>query len=241
MKLKELAAKDNLFLIGEMPQKFFKNEYFAKNFAHYKTKQNYHIKELPEFIKNNDNLESGLFFEVREQLVNNSGELELYYIENCYWLVKHKDFDFYTMLTSSWNAKGKMFFQLPFSFYNKYNNISNFLKSEATKKIISPSNIGVFTDKKILDWFNYNKDFLNAYSELKDNVDTKNNELQSEIDNFICALNGKCKISIHDNSTYINTDIFEVTFQIFKDQNYLSKKINFKGGLNEIISITNIK
>lgn len=238
--LKTLAAKDNLFLIDEIPAMYFENEYFAKNFERYKTKENYHIKQLPEFIQKSKSLESGLFYEISTQYVNNSDAVELYFIENVYWLVKHKDFEFYCMLTSSWSAKGKMFLQLPFSFYRQFHNISNDLKKQATKNIVEPNNIGTFTDKKIVDWFKYNAQFMDAYKSLKITVEAKNNDLQNEIDSFINALNGKCKVTKHNNITYVYTPIFNVVFELYANQNYLSKKIEFRGGLNDIIKITNL-
>jgi len=238
--LKTLAAQDNLFLIDEIPAKYFENEYFANNFEYYKTKQNSHIKELPEFLQQNKNLECGLFYEVRTQYVNNSNEIELYYIENCYWCVKHKDFNFYTFLICNYNTKGKFYFMLPYTFYNKFHKISNELKKQATKNIIEPNLIGVFTDKKISDWFNYCNKFMNAYNTLKIEVDAKNNDLQSEIDVFISSLNGKCKVTKHSNRTYIDTSFFSVIFELYADQNYLSKKIEYKGGLDNVTKITNL-
>jgi len=236
--LKQLAAKDNLFLINEVPAMYFENEYFAKNFEHYKTRKHSHIQQIPDFLANNPKIEVGLFYEVRTQLVNNSNEVELYYIENCYFLAKHAEFDFYTMLISNYNTKGKFYFSLPYSFYNKFYKISNHLRKECTKGLIEPNLIGVFTDKKIIDWFKYCLLEKNALENLEVEVNAKNNTLQGEIDAFINSLNGKCKVTVHDNRTYVDTGVFSVIFELFKDQNYLSKKIDFKGSLQTIANIT---
>jgi hypothetical protein len=238
--LKQLAAKDNLFLIDEIPANYFKNEYFAKNFEHYKTRKVNNIEVLPDFLANNPKIEIGLFFEVRTQLVNNSTDVDFYYIENCYYCVRHTDFDFYTFLLSGWKAKGKFHFTLPYSFYNKFYKISSNLKQQVTKAIIEPNLIGVFSDKKIYDWFNYCLLEKTAYENLEIEVNSKNNILQDEINAFISSLDGKCKVTIHSNRTYIDTPIFSVIFELYKDQNYLSKKIEFKGSLQTITDITSL-
>jgi hypothetical protein len=238
--LKQLAAQDNLFLITEIPAMYFENEYFKNNFEHYKTKKVSYIETLPDFLTKNPKIEIGLFYEVRTQLVNNSNELDLYYIENCYWCVKHVDFDFYTFLVCNYNTKGKFYFQLPYSFYNKFYKISNHLRKECTKGIVEPNLIGVFNDKKVIDWFNYCLLEKNAYINLEKQVNAKNNTLQSEIDTFISSLNGKCKVTIHGNRTYVDTSIFSVIFELFAAENYLSKKIEFKGNFETIAKITSL-
>jgi hypothetical protein len=232
-----LAAEINCYKKNEMPAHYFENEYFAKNFEH-GTNKSYDKKEVPAFLLNMPNIEVGIFFEVRRQNVNNSTELDCYYIEHSYIFCKHKDSDNVCLLREDSRSK-KFSFMPNYTALNKYNSINSHARHEVTKNIKEPNLIGVFTEKKVIEWLNYCNEYLVALNGLKDSVLIKINEAQISINEFIAALNGKCKVSIWQNTTTVETAHFTVNFKIDKTTGYFSNEIQNKCKLTDVIKIAN--
>lgn len=236
--LKQLAAEINCYPVNEMPLHYFENEYFKNNFEH-ATNKSYDKKEIPEFLLNMPNIEVGIFFEVKRQNKNFSDELDCYYIEHSYIFCKHVNSENVCLLRQ--DSRNKKFSFMPnFTALNKFNGVSNYERREALKDIKEPNLIGVFTEKKVIDWLNYCDLYIEALNNLKNGISNKVEDAQIEVNNFIASLNGKCKVSKWDNSTQVETAFFTITFKIDKSNGYLSQTLRPNVTIADITKITNL-
>jgi|688.fasta_scaffold309549_5 hypothetical protein len=225
-KFIEIAKESNLYTLQNLPQEALKDTYFMGNLEWYK--ERYNKVKIPEGIKNIQDIEVGVFAEVKPQYKNNSNEIELYYIEN-----------FYTLVFINDNVYILVFRKDKYSLFPIYRivnllskDINSSQKYEFTKKIVEPNRIGVFTIKKLQDWAKYCEDYTQAIKDANFAVNSKLNENQKKIDNFISSLNGKCEVKQFRNYTIVNTKYFEVEFELLDNGAYLNEKIYYKGGLN---------
>jgi hypothetical protein len=112
--------------------------------------------------------------------------------------------------------------------------------NEATKVLKSPNEIGVFTLNKIKQWFEYCNQYVILLQDKKKEIEGKLNDNQTIIDNFIASIKTEKKISTYQNRTYIDTKYFNVIFELLDNGSYLSKKIEYKGSLNDTLTIINL-
>jgi hypothetical protein len=225
--LKESAEVLNLYKVEDIPA-IYKNDYFE-----HRIKCNH--KEIPEFLLNCKLIEIGLFYECKQD-TNYEGKIS-YYVDNSYILVKAINSDLLLMLMC--NRDKKYYLHPHYNILNKYNNITYHLKTESLKGLSEPNYIGVFTDKKIIAWLEYCYEYITRFETLYNTVNNANEAIKNEIEVFINSLPEK-NVQRYQNRVYVDTPLFNVIFEHFKDQKYLSTKIEYKGGLQNITKIANL-
>jgi hypothetical protein len=225
--LKSLAQKFNLYTSSDLPDVYKKyyNEMCENTQV---TKVKVPDLEYPDF-------DLDLFFECRVQDAGTNKEL--YYIERYYIIVKHKSSDVLFMLMT--NNQGKFYLHPYYGQSYKYNGIDPYKKNELLSTIKEPHYIGVFSERKLVDWVKYGIQYMATLESLYIQVNEANEAHKKNIDLFISSLNGDCKINHYDNSWHITTKLFDVTFNLDKRNGYLSHNIIFKGGLTSVAEIVN--
>jgi hypothetical protein len=102
---------------------------------------------------------------------------------------------------------------------------------------VEPNYIGVFTEKKINDWF----DFCDKEAELNKQIvsssEGKNKEIEEQIQSFIGSV--PCTVQKWANNTEVRTKHFNVVFTHDKSSQYLSHKVTFSGSLKDITKLEN--
>jgi len=229
--LNEIASQYNLFQSNKIPKDWI--EYWDNNMNDYQKSKGI---VLPQFIVENKNFEIGLFFECKIQDAGTDKEFK--YIDNNYILVKYIHSE--TICIVKYESRSKKYILNPlYNLYSKYYNVLGSMRNEVYKSVNSPNLIGVFTEKKLIDWVTYCTDLVNAFESKYNEVNNKINDGQIEIDNFIKSLDGKnAKIERFKNKTYIETNLFYISLTLDSQSGYLSNEIRYKGGLKDIIEIT---
>lgn len=133
----------------------------------------------------------------------------------------------------------KYHFDLDFSTRFKYHGIEYRLQSEALKYLKRPNDIGVFNQNKIDQWIQYLKSTIVALDNLLNSHTEEGQSIQKQIDDFIKSI-PNAKVSSYHNRTCVYGKYFDVTFEHDKQSNYLSKKIEYKGGLANVTKFENI-
>jgi hypothetical protein len=240
-KIETLAANFNLFTTENLPEKF--KAYYNERIETNEYKKN--VGLIPEFILNNSNYESGIFWECRIQ--DEGTKKECYYIEHSYKLVLKKDSSTLLMLMSNYNTKGKFCLHPYFGELRSLENkIDSYKKRYEIEKLKKPCLIGVFSEKKLNDWVNYCNDYINTLKALNNEISEKNKVAEKEINDFINSLNGKCTVRVWEakyndyKSWCIETELFEVNFKLTEESGYLQQEIKFKGNLNNVAAITTL-
>lgn len=232
--LKELATKHSMYQIDNFPSEVIKDSWFASKFEWYKER----IEKKINPLGNMAGIESGVFMEVRQQKKNFSDEHELYYVDHEYILVKLEDSD--TILQLMCN-KGKYYFYPLYSIVNKLTHkMTSQQRQEAIKGLKQPNLIGVFTLNKIKQWFEYCAEYINRLETKKKEIESKNNDNQTIIDNFIAGIKTEKNVSQWNNTTRVYTKYFNVTFEILDNGAYLSKKIDYVGNLEDTLKLINL-
>lgn len=234
-QLQEIASKFNLFTYEGMTQEY--KDIFDNKLNDYSKKPRFTI---PEFFNNNPSFEIGIYYQCKVEDARTDKEYK--YIEHNYILVKYINSELIFILSDIWNKQGKFSLYPYYEYFNKFNSISNSLKNAVREKENEPNYIGVFSDKKVIQWVTYQERQINALNALLIEVNNKNIENENFVNDFIKKLGDKATVSKWENRTQkhynIHTALFDVYFTIHLDINYLEKKISFKGDINEIIKIT---
>lgn len=222
--LQQLTADLNLFTVENIPLRYKTDSY------------DHRIKignrDIPEYLKAYKGIEIGLFYECKQD-TDYQGKIS-YYIDHSYVILKSTGNDILIMLRQDRNNKYTL--HPYYSHLHKYQNISYHLREEKLKGLKEPNLIGVFSDKKVNDWLIYCAEYIRLMDELYNEVNGKNEAIEEKIKSFIQSIPG-CKVSTYHNKTDIDTKYFCIRFEHFKDQNYLSTKIEFKGKLEDITKI----
>ena len=225
--LKNIAAETNRFTLEDVPNQWRHNEYCTH-------KLNREYEPIPDFLLNLEGYEVGHFFECKIQ--DEGTEKELYHIgDSTSILIKKKGSDIILRLSKSWSTK-KYTFHLDYKILNKYQGINYDIKNRKLKELKEPNGIGVFTTKKVNDWFQYNTEYLNILETLLTEIEDGNAKIEREIADFCVNLKG-AEVSKYQNITDVNSPLFRVRFTHYKDQKYLNTKIEFKGNLQDILDL----
>lgn len=230
--LKEIAASIyNLYQFADIPERYltrYKSDGYLPG--------NYDGNSLPEFLKTLKGYEIGIFYEAKQD-TNYTG-ITNYYIDHSHILIKKEDSDNVMMLRQDRNKK--YYFYPYYGLMHHYQNIDYHIKDKSLKELPEPNKIGVFTEKKVNDWFVYNEKYLAILENVLAEVNGKNAEHEKTIKDFIASIPG-CKVSAHDNKTWVTTKLFEVIFQHNKAEKYLSTQVTFRGSINDITKIETAK
>jgi len=231
--LKEIAATFNMFTAQDVPAKYLD---ICKELPSHKSWST--AETIPELLLNNPNIEIDYFYQARVYNVGRPDQCND--IEGgAFILLKHVNSDLILMLHKDRNNKFHL--DLPHAMYHKYHNISYHLRSNATKHLNKPNLVGVWTDKKLTDWINYCNEYYNCLEENYQEVTGANLKHEQEIKRVIDALQPCRVVERHDGRvdyTYIETEYFEVTARLQRDEKYLSFTTNFKGGIDGVIALT---
>lgn len=231
--LKELTSKLSLFQFSDMPKEYLSKQKLGENTYDYSDRVN-NDYTLPSELLNK--YTHGLFWECRKQYKNSEPtQVELYYIEHSRLLFLTPKGNLVRLVKD----KNKYYFSLDYSYYHKIQNIDYYQREKVFKEsgLIEPNYIGVFTDKKIIDWLNYCDAKNELHEQIISSADNKNTEIEKEIQSFIDSV--KCTVSKWGENTEVKTNLFTVVFTHNKKSQYLSKKIYFTGSLTDITNITN--
>ena len=229
--IQAIAAQYNLYLQSDLPKEY--KEYWDTRMNEY----NKGLKAvIPQFIADNPNFETGLFFECRIQ--DEGTEKEHKYIEHNYILVKHRRSDLICVLKS--NNKGKYYL------YPYYGLVRKFISGVSSHEVgyvngelsrTEPNYVGVFTEKKLNDWYDHCQLTVDLFKQKYEEVNGKSEESRQIVLDFIEKLGDKCTVKQHKNWWVVETKHFYVDFALDYQCGWLDKKIRFKGDLQSIIDI----
>lgn len=232
-QMKELAAKYNYFMINEIPENVLVDKYFAENFQYEKNRFN--NVNIPEGLLKCENIIFGVFAEVRQQLKSITKEHELFHIDNFKILIYSEKANCLLQLLK--NNKDKYYLHPIYEVLNKLQiNTSYEQRKPFINEIFEPNYIGVFTEKKINDWVEYCNQYINALQLCEDKIHSEKNANELIIQNTIDSL-PYAKVSKYHNTTDIETKLFRMRFNLLNNGAYLINQIEFKGSLNDIISL----
>ena len=175
----------------------------------------------------------GTYLDVRAQRRNNSEEIELYYC----------DYHAHTLVTYNGQTlalrsqKGKYYF---FPLYRVLNRLDMQItfdqKKQATKHLKEPNYIGVFTAKKIADWFDYCAEYIAAIEEATEATKQQESDNLATINAHIASLGAIAKVTHHKDTApyYIDTPHFSTVLELVDKGTYLSQRTTFRGKLADV-------
>ena len=231
--IKDKAAEFNYYQLDNIPQNALKDAWFNDRLEWYK--ESYNKKIIPESLKEL-NFQIGVFMKVKQQLNSMTNEHELYFCDHCYILIYDVSNDILLQLSES---RGKYWFYPIHEVINRLTaNMSSDQRQDAIKGIKEPNQIGVFTANKVLAYFEYCKLYVGALKNKAILISNKESLNRIEIENFIKSLNNP-KVTNHKNVYWIDTNYFEVKFELVNNGTYLDKTIKYKGTLSDILTIEN--
>lgn len=225
--LKQIAAETNRFTLEDVPTAWRHGQYCAHKLA-----RQYDV--IPEFLLSLEGYEVGQFFECKIQ--DEGTAKELYYIgDNVDILVKKKNSDVVIKMSLDFRTK-KYTFHPDYKELHKYQNISYYLKKDKLNELKEPNGIGVFTANKVDKWTEYCTDYLNVLKAILTEVDDTNAKIEREIADFCHAIKS-ANVSKYNNITDVETPLFRVRFTHYKDQKYCNKTIEFRGTIEDVITL----
>jgi hypothetical protein len=226
-QFKQKASEYNMYQLENLPNEALKCNHFKSRLDWYK--ERFNKVEIPLGLLSIKDVEVGVFVEVR---INDTDLY--YYVENYYILVF-----FGGQVLRLRQDKNKYSIQPMFKDLNLLTRSTNhYQRQPFTDKVKEPNQIGVFTFKKINDWFNYSNEYLQALKDCNDHIFGKKSENQKVIDDTIKAL-PNAKVSTYQNRTNIYCKMFDICFELLDNGAYLKQEINYKGGLENVLKIEN--
>ena len=227
--LKDEAKKFNLYQLQDIPDIY-------KTDSHYEHRIQCNKKEIPSELTYMECISVGLFYECKQD-TNYKNETN-YYIEHSYILCIGENTPLLMLQGNDYRNKGKYYFNPYYGIMHKYQNINYEIRNESIKELKEPNRIGVFTDKKVIEWLKYSIQYISTLEKVYENVNNENKRIEDEIKNTIESLKG-CNVSTYQNITDIDTPLFRIRFKHFKDQKYLNTTIEYKGNLQDVIKLNN--
>jgi len=223
----------NLFTREQLPPVYFSKQYLNGSTFDYSEHINSAKMDLPDECLRN--FHPVLMFEAREQKKNFSEEIELYYIEHFYTIFKSPNGNL-CLLRYDQRAK-KYWFTPHYGYYREAQNIRHYVRERARKDagIVEPNKIGKFTEKKVSEWLEYCDREIEFLNSLVSDVQDKNKTIERQIADFAIASGGD--VSQWHNNTEVKTKNFTVIFTHDKASQYLTTKIEFNGGLNDVLRL----
>lgn len=173
--LKEVAATFGYYQVQDIPERY-KNEDFD-----FSTRDK--DKFIPELLLKMSNIETGVFYQCAED-TDHEGK-KTYYIDSfpgSFVLVKAKNSEL--LLRLGMNDK-KYHLHLDYAELRPFNFAHYSERKSATKDLIEPNRIGVFTEKKVNDWLTYCEAYYKCMQAMKARLDGEADENKAIIENFI--------------------------------------------------------
>jgi hypothetical protein len=226
--LKQLAAEKSFYTLNDLPKKWKDSEYSKHkiDLGHLSS----HFLNLKQLC--GDDIEIDYFYECRTQDAGTNKEI--YYIEHAATLLRKKDSQIVCSLIGNRNK----YFVHPHWRFHNFNEMSGYERQNAVKDLKEPNRIGVFSQKKLIAWLNYCDEYASAINNKINVINTKNEANQKEIDNFVKSCKGS-KVEGYANKVWVTAKLFEVIFEMDKSSGFMSKKITFKGTIDDIVKLQN--
>lgn len=228
--LKQLAATFSLYTVEDIPSNL--REEFS-NRINNGLRDAIIPPTLEILLISNPDYEVGVFFNCEGNVV-----------EDEFILFKKKDSELLLMMGKQWKTE-KYLFSPYHAYRRKYNQISNRIKDARIAELKEPNKIGDFTRNKVEAWVKYCEDYIAACEKCFVEINTRNAEIEKQIQDFIDANEG-CKVTKGGNnysttkSTYVDTPLFTVIFEHNKAEKFLGTKIVFKGELADVTKISGL-
>lgn len=226
-EFKAEAAKYNCYPINGIPKFYFDDEYFKKRFNFENEKETRII--IPESLKK-CKFESGIFAQINEEH-NNDGSHRLYYVDHFRILI----FDG-SNVVQLLEYKGKFFLHPMYKDINLLTrNLNHSNYGPYTDKIAEPNRIGVFTDKKLTDWFEYCRNYIQALQQCKGDNENKTKANLKRIEDVATALGVEPKG--HSTYKYIQLKNIEIRFELLDNGNHLKETVVFTGKVDDVVDM----
>ena len=226
----EKAAKFGYYQFHNLPADALNDQWFKDK---HMNSNSFVAPELPDYF-NKCKYEIGYFAEVRAQRNAFTGDVELWHIDNKSFLLFDDFLDFPVMLRKDYRTNKYSFYPI-YPLVNRLQANSNYrLREKFVKEVKEPNLIGVFTDKKVSGWINYCKEYITALESGSNSIEQKKAENLAKIESVIESLPG-CKVTRGNSRTWIETKLFEITFELEESGTYLKQDIKFMGKLDDII------
>jgi hypothetical protein len=235
-QLTEAAAAKGLYTRSNIPPQYRAKQTSRGSEFDFYTYVLQDENKVPDEVLNK--FTSDFFYRCYEQEENFSDKIELYVIE------RGADHIFLSPkghLCRLLCNKNKYAFHPHYAYLRKWSDISHHLKKEAIKEagLSEPNRIGVFTEKKVLQWLQYCDTYIEVMEALCKKADSRNDEIEAEIKTFIQRSGGN--VSTYHNITDVTVKgLFEVRFEHNKESQYLSTKIEFRGAASDLLNLLNI-
>jgi len=236
--LDSLAAQFNLYRADNLPETHKGGEYCTGKVE----RAEMDFKDMApaiSFIQSQSDIQSGIYFNCREQFKSLTGEHELYYIENSYYLVLVPGCQYILMLRGNdYRNKGKYYLFPYWDYQRNWHNIDNYKRSKALDGLNEPNRVGAFTRSKFDAWAKYCEEYVNRLIGLKDFHGNEQRKLREEMQSIIESMPGaQVQMGKDGNWVSISTPLFRVVLDLHTESNYLSKKIEFNGTISDVARI----
>lgn len=235
--LKDFCKSHNLYTWDEIPS-IYRNPERDDHEKRFFERDN--PNPIPSELANIKGMEVGIFWGCHTQ--DKGTNREYNYIDNHpAILAKYGEVVAQLSPKQRYNDKKASFF-LPYFLQRKYQQLSNYKRNTATEKVEKPNYIGVFTEKKILAWFDYVKKYGEALEAAHNSNDEGNAAILQQISDFIASMPGSnvSKYGDKEERTTVTGKLFTVIFKHYKDQAYLRTEIEYKGSLSDVSRIENL-
>jgi hypothetical protein len=232
-QLQETCAKLSMYTYENIPKEWTNPQKLKGNVYDYSGRID-NKYTLPSEIL--DKYTHGLFWDCGKQFKNdNPTEVELYIIRHSTILFLSPNGNLIRLM----EHKKKYYFSLDYTHYRDVMHLSSRTKELALQAsgIVEPNYIGVFTDKKINEWFKYCDDIAELHKKMISESAEENKKIENKIQEFIDSV--KCDVHKWSDKVEVKTKHFVVTFTHEKSTQYLYHKISFNGTLQDIPEIEN--
>jgi hypothetical protein len=225
----EKAKEFNLFTREELPSMLFDVQPNL-NYS-YREKIDDAKINLPSDLLNKYN--PTLLFQVKDSY-NYKNEYDYTYLDHIYTIFETPKGNLALMR----GDKGKYSF-FPFYGYFRLGDINYNTNRELKESgIKEPNRIGVFSDKKIIEWLNFVDLKIELLKSIKDRNTKANDKIKEDIERIKNEIGGKI-VSAYKGNTIIEKEGFLIEIEHDKSCSYLSTKIRYRGDIEKLINLLN--
>lgn len=228
--LKDLCKTHNLFTFDEIPEKYR---------AHINNKTWNEFSPPAELLAM-PNVETGIFYQCRTQ---DEGTPREYSHAEREGLFVMRDGIVMQLTGNGYNSKGKYSFFVPYFLQKEWRKLHHTKMDLVKKSLTEPNWIGVWTAKKVNDWFLHIKSYCDGMALALAENSSKNAEIEAEIAAFAATV-PTAKVQKWGGDSPANTSFyckfFDVTFEHYTQSGYVSKKITFKGKIEDVSKFENL-
>ena len=218
---KNLAAKKGYYTLDNLPNEILTNTWFSERFEGYV--KNWNDYKIPTSLNKFDYVCK--FFEIA-----NDGE-------RCYM-------DGMVLLAfDGKNIRSLRGYKGMYRMYPLHQDTCQYqmyLNTRDLPQLDRPNLIGVFTEKKLKEWFNWCDTYVTELVKSATNRKSKEAECRDIIAKFIADIKNidpAMKLREWQDSVFIETHNFDVTLKLTDNNTHLESKINYRGGLEDLLKL----